>query len=119
MLNTFVCVVYHSISHAVYAWVDGNLYKYRCGFVTDRNIIISVAVLVTFLIHRKFYLKFQRNFRQYFASFLSYFPASQKKLRNYIYYALRYFHFCQNFEIAMLVEILNSVEKFRKDSIDL
>jgi len=43
-------------------------------------------------------------------------PPPHKKLRNYIYYALRYFHFCQNFEIRIFAEILIIVAKFRKDS---
>jgi len=29
----------------------------------------------------------------------------------------QYFHFCQNFEITVVAEILNIVAKFRKDSI--
>jgi len=38
-------------------------------------------------------------------------------MRNYIYYAFRYFHFRQNLEITIFVQILNIVEKFWKDSI--
>jgi len=37
-------------------------------------------------------------------------------MSNYIYYSLRYFHFCQSFEITIFAEILKIVAIFRKDS---
>jgi len=38
----------------------------------------------------------------------------KNNLRNYIYSALLYFHFCQNFEITILAKFLNIVAKFGK-----
>jgi len=73
------------------------IYKHRKYIYSITVVIISVAVLMKFWTHNlfpKFCLKFRRNFRQYFASFLSYFPALQKnELRNYIYYILQYYLF--------------------------
>jgi len=66
----------------------------------------------------KILTKLSPNILEIFRLFPQQFLCPPKKLlRNYIYYALQYFHLCQSFEITILAEILNILSKFGKDLI--
>jgi len=69
--------------------------------------IITVVILVKFWTHN-IIAKFRRNFRQYFASTLRYFPPPLQNTREITYTKLsNVFHFGYNFEIIILKTFRN------------